>query len=119
MRCMRCGEEIQAGAAFCPRCLEEMEKFPVKPGTPVILPPPPKPVQKTATRSKRPEEEIRALRRWVKLLLAAVAVLLAALTVVTFLLVKSRMKGMETVPIGKNYSTTEETKTPGKGSVAG
>ena len=54
-----------------------------------------------------------------KLLLAAVAVLLAALTVVTFLLVKSRMKGMETVPIGKNYSTTEETKTPEKGSVAG
>ena len=45
--------------------------------------------------------------------------ILAALTVVTFLLVKSRMKGMETAPIGKNYSTTEETNTPGKGSVAG
>ena len=38
MYCMKCGREIEDGQAFCGDCLAVMEKYPVKPGTAVILP---------------------------------------------------------------------------------
>ena len=38
--CMRCGKEMAEGQnfRFCEECLVEMEKNPVKPGTPIQLP---------------------------------------------------------------------------------
>ncbi len=38
--CMRCGKEMAEGQNFhfCEECLAEMEKNPVKPGTPIQLP---------------------------------------------------------------------------------
>ena len=38
MACIKCGKESAAGAEFCEECLKDMERYPVKPGTPVILP---------------------------------------------------------------------------------
>ncbi len=38
MSCIRCGKELDASQVFCAECLEEMEKHPVKPGTPIQLP---------------------------------------------------------------------------------
>lgn len=38
MSCMRCGKEIGEGQVFCAECLAEMERHPVKPGTPIQLP---------------------------------------------------------------------------------
>jgi len=38
MQCMKCGRDLQDGQVFCDVCREDMEKYPVKPGTVVLLP---------------------------------------------------------------------------------
>jgi hypothetical protein len=38
MNCIRCGREIEEPNVFCEECLQEMEKQPVNPGTPIQLP---------------------------------------------------------------------------------
>ena len=38
MACIKCGKDVANGGEFCEECLVEMEQYPVKPGTPVILP---------------------------------------------------------------------------------
>lgn len=38
MSCMRCGKEIDEGQVFCTECLADMERHPVKSGTPIQLP---------------------------------------------------------------------------------
>ncbi len=38
MNCMRCGIEIEEPDVFCADCLADMERHPVKPGTPIQLP---------------------------------------------------------------------------------
>lgn len=38
MNCMRCGIKIEESDVFCADCLADMERHPVKPGTPVQLP---------------------------------------------------------------------------------
>ena len=39
MQCMKCGMEVPEGQVFCNGCLEVMDKYPVKPGTPVHIRP--------------------------------------------------------------------------------
>ncbi len=38
MSCMRCGKEVEENQVFCAACLQDMERHPVKPGTPIQLP---------------------------------------------------------------------------------
>ena len=38
MQCMKCGRDLDDGQVFCGFCREDMEKYPVKPGTVVLLP---------------------------------------------------------------------------------
>lgn len=38
MNCMKCGRETETEQIFCESCLEEMEKYPVKPDTVVQIP---------------------------------------------------------------------------------
>lgn len=38
MNCIRCGRETEDNQVFCTECLQDMEKHPVKPGTPIQLP---------------------------------------------------------------------------------
>lgn len=38
MSCMRCGKETDENQVFCAECLADMERHPVKPGTPIQLP---------------------------------------------------------------------------------
>ena len=38
MSCMRCGKEMEESMVFCAECLADMERHPVKPGTPIQLP---------------------------------------------------------------------------------
>ena len=75
MKCMRCGTEIATDAVFCEDCLAEMEKHPVKPGTPVLLPRREKqaPVKRSKKRTVKPEEQVHRLRRAV-ILLSTIAV---------------------------------------------
>lgn len=38
MSCMRCGKATEESELFCAECLADMERHPVKPGTPIQLP---------------------------------------------------------------------------------
>ena len=38
MSCMKCGRDTEEGRTFCAECMEDMEKYPVRPGTVVRLP---------------------------------------------------------------------------------
>ena len=66
MKCMKCGREIDEGQVFCPDCLLVMAKYPVKPGTAIVLPKKrDSAVKRPAPRRKlvTPEDQIRKLRR--------------------------------------------------------
>ena len=66
MNCLRCGRETQDEHVFCDKCLESMEKYPVRPGTAVILP-----KHKDTAGSKKarrhpapsPQDQIKKLKR--------------------------------------------------------
>ena len=78
MNCMKCGKELKSTQPFCDRCLEDMEKYPVKPNVVVQIP-----IRPQATSAKRktkrqrfvrPEDELRFLRKRVRLLTFALVV---------------------------------------------
>ncbi len=85
MNCMKCGREIATDLVFCEDCLAEMENYPVKPDTPVILPPRAneEPVKHAPSRRKlwKPEYTIASLRRWVIALILICACLAIGLTI--------------------------------------
>ncbi len=85
MNCMKCGREISPELVFCEECLAEMENYPVKPDTPVVLPPRAleAPVKRAPSRHKlwKPEYTITALRRWVIFLILLCAMLAIGLTI--------------------------------------
>lgn len=86
MGCMRCGRDVPGEQAFCEDCLLEMEKYPVKPGTAVMLPKrkeTPSVRKQPRRKTLSPEEQVKILKHRVRnltigLILALVlAVLLA------------------------------------------
>lgn len=93
MYCLKCGKETEAEKIFCETCLESMEQYPVKPGTPIHLPKrDTTDVSKKVNRAKRTttaEEQVIYLKKviiWMAcLLIFAVAVLAGAMLLLTFL----------------------------------
>ncbi len=85
MRCIKCGREIPADQVFCGDCQENMEGYPVRPGTPIQLPPvtaqpAAKPKAARARKALPPEAQLRKARHTIRLLvLALLAALLAFL----------------------------------------
>lgn len=73
MYCLRCGNEITDEQVFCEKCLNNMERHPVKPGTPIKIP-----HRSTATAVKKqnrrkgltPEEQVLRLKVHLRTLLA-------------------------------------------------
>ena len=105
MQCMKCGREIPAGEVFCQECLNDMRKYPVKPGTAVNIPKQP-PLKRAQDRRPviTPERRIEMLTRrvrvlgWLLTLAVAVSICLGALTL-------SLLQDGETgFAIGQNYS---------------
>ena len=91
MNCMKCGQKVKGQQVFCEDCLAIMETYPVKPGTPIQLPPPPPknpaPVKVNKRRPKKPEEIILQLRSKVRLLtLALIVAMLAFIATAVMLL---------------------------------
>lgn len=80
MKCMKCGTTISSDQVFCESCREEMERYPVKPGTPIQLPTRPEKALKTTHKRVRKPEEIIANQRafifWLILLIVALGVAL-------------------------------------------
>ncbi len=111
MNCMKCGRTIAATQVFCEECQQDMEKYPVKPDTPVLLPPRAfNPAVKRPVvhhkKLRKPEDVIASLRSWVIILL----VLVVALSVAFAMSVTILLRLMDQLPsnqesAGQNYST--------------
>ena len=111
MYCLRCGRETEEDQAFCLECQKEMAKCPVDPNAVVQLPvrkqaPPRKP----AKRRISPEEQVKFLRRRIRLYTCLLA---AALLVIVGLSIPAiRDYGKEQFQIGQNYSTVKPSTAP-------
>ncbi len=108
MKCMKCGRRIDADRVFCEECLVDMEKYPVPPETPVILPSqgsaaPRRPVIHPKVR--KPEERIAALRTWVMFLAILVAGLLLAVFISMQMLFTAIEQNNQSSSAGQNYET--------------
>lgn len=113
MNCIKCGQETQNENAFCLDCLMEMEKYPVRPGTVVLLPR----RRETSIVKKMPkrhvptaEEQIQFLRKCIMILSVALAVCIVAIV----LMFKPTMHYVldQHVEIGQNYSSVISTTPP-------
>lgn len=116
MQCMKCGREIPAGQVFCEECLADMEKYPVKPGTAIRIPPRREepPVKKAAPRRPlSPEEQVKVLKRrlWiVSIILTLVLALVAGCLYLSLDYIRENFG--KPLP-GQNYSTAETTAPTG------
>ena len=86
---MRCGKETEGKAVFCPECLEDMARHPVKPGTTVHIPVRHdeeirRPVKKKPELT--PEEQLRQAQSLIRTLFFIVAGLSVALMITGALL---------------------------------
>lgn len=82
MGCIKCGKAVTNNAEFCDECLADMERHPVKPGTPVILP---KRDELPATKHSRkktvkPEVLVTQQRKAIRWLLLITTILLVIAT---------------------------------------
>lgn len=112
MNCMKCGTQIQEGNVFCERCLSDMKKYPVNPGTPIQLPsrPAPEAVKKAPPRSRVPtaEEKLSRMRQVVKWLAVSLVVSLLLLGFSISLLLEDTTAENGKDTIGQNYNTIGE-----------
>lgn len=113
MYCMKCGVEIPEKQVFCDHCREEMQKHPVKPGTPVNLPNRKQPAIIKGGRllDLQPEEQIAQLRKKLKftrLVLLTVLLLLAMSIVALFLRKPADIPDISDEPIGRNFTVDDE-----------
>lgn len=113
MNCLKCGRETPAEQVFCEECLLEMEKYPVKPGTVVLLPRNRDPVLQKKILKRRAvsiEEQLKSARKRIKTLsVAFLLVLILALLMIypSALYLKSRQQ-----KIGQNYTAITSTAAP-------
>lgn len=112
MNCMRCGKETEEKNVFCPECLEDMAKYPVKPGTLIHIPSRPEPDSRKNTRKRRelsPEEQLDNAKDVVQVLLVTVLGLFGMVVVLGLLLMllinQPASQSEETLPpMGRNYT---------------
>ena len=108
MNCMKCKREIALGQVFCKECLADMENYPVKPGTPVILPTQvstPAPRRSAPRKIRKPEEQITLLKRLLVIVTSLLVLVSRAFALTTALLVsKIDTEEAPSIP-GQNYST--------------
>lgn len=108
---MKCGRETVSEQVFCPDCLAEMEKYPVRPGTVVQLPSRKAPsVLKKQPSKKRTvplDEQVRILKRNCRKL----TILLVLVTILAVLLSVPAVKHLceDHYKIGQNYTTVTPT----------
>ncbi len=116
MACMKCGKEVSGSQVFCDACLQDMEQYPIKPGTPVLLPNRPSQSvvhKRSARRSRKPEEQISGLKNALTWLCVFCCLLMVALTLSVML--NLQLLGNNDIHIlpGQNYNTSENGELPG------
>lgn len=88
MNCMKCGRNMQAGQAFCPTCLQQMENYPVDQDIPVRIPRRniPAAIKKPPRhRTPSPEERIASLARRLRITTAVLILMLIVCGAMAFL----------------------------------
>ncbi len=115
MECLKCGKETEFDQCFCKECMAQMEKYPVKPGTPVQLP---QPSARTTPAKERPKkktvseaEQIAKLYHRNQILMVLLLLALTLCLLVSGLYVRAYYR-TPTRPTGQNYSTTTQELTP-------
>ena len=111
MECLKCGKKTKDEQVFCPRCLESMEAYPVRPDIHIQLPNRPvADTQKKSGKKRRslsPEEQVVYLRRRSRRL-AVLCVALAAVLCVTAAMLTHLVMHPEDVELGKNYTFIQD-----------
>lgn len=118
MNCMRCGKETEGKAVFCPDCLVEMERYPVKAGTMIHIPHRPESEIKKPVKKKPelpPEEQLHNAHSLIRILLVTVLGLLGALIIAGVLLFNSlsnppAQPDETQTPMGRNYTAVAESE---------
>ena len=112
MNCLKCGKETPEAQVFCDSCLETMQAFPVKPGTPVLLPPKQRSSPERHAVPRTPElstaQQLQQLRRMVRWLTVIIAILSVLLCATALMLMQAIDRPTVPTPtgIGKNYTTS-------------
>ena len=109
-KCLKCGRPCPVDQAFCKECLAEMEKYPVKPGVVVLLPPKaqPKPPRRRQHTANPLEEQVAALKKQVVVLRILLVLLLAAAGVLGWMAATDYLAEEQIVLPGQNYSAETE-----------
>ena len=113
-KCLKCGRLCAENQAFCGECLAEMEKYPVKPGVVVLLPPKEKAVPASRRRSAAPspEEQVAKLKKRVAALWLALTIAAAAAGTLGWLAISEYQELENAKPLpGQNYSAEVEVTT--------
>ena len=106
MGCLKCGRDTISDQVFCVDCQVEMQKYPVLPGTQLILPERKavSPVKKQPKkRTIPPEEQVRILKKRCRKLM----ILLLIVTAIAAALAVPAVKHLteDNHKIGQNYTT--------------
>ena len=111
MYCLRCGRETEDEQAFCLDCQKKMAENPVDPNAVVYLPVRKQSVpKKTVKRRISPEEQVKLLKRQVRIY---GCLFLAALTIAVCLSVPLiRHYKKRHLQIGQNYTTVKPNTEP-------
>ena len=110
MNCMKCGREIKSDQVFCPKCLELMERTPVKSDVVIKLPQRSEIPQKKAAPRKKTrtaEEQVVLLKRKNRWLTAIICLLIAACLLILSLCIDYFRQLDVQKLLGQNYSTVE------------
>ena len=107
-KCVKCGRPAAADQAFCPDCLAEAEKYPVKPGVVVLLPRHDQNAKPTSRRkhpAAAPEEQIQKLKQRVNALWLALILALSTAGFLGWALVEDYLEEERSNLLpGQNYS---------------
>ena len=107
MSCLKCGRDTNNDRFFCDECIASMKDYPVKPGTPVYLPPISRePAVKRVPHRPlppNPEEQVAKLRKSNRRL-RILSVLLTLLLALSCFLLFRWYQGDEPPITGRNYS---------------
>ena len=106
--CIKCGRELRGEQVFCRECQEEMENYPVKPGTLVHLPVrmpsgEEKPKSSRIAKNLPPEIRLRRMRTTVRLLTLALIALFFAFSLTALLTLHLLNQRDQQNRIGQNY----------------